>query len=208
MIANLLRFIGALGVLFVASLSTATELTSNGGFETGDTSDWVSFPTANSTFNITSDANSGAWAAEVFNNDPASSAVIKQANLGVGVVNPGDTINISFSAKGEGAAGGVVFAEFFSEIDGGGTSANEILTGGPLVLTNQYQDFSFTTLAGPDVSGGVTLQFATVTGGDSGSVSVFFIDDVSVFIDRIPEPTTALLAGSALTAAVVRRRVD
>ncbi|MEO1495625.1 MAG: hypothetical protein AAFV43_00575 [Planctomycetota bacterium] len=169
------------------------ELTSNGGFETGDTSDWVSFPTANSTFNITSDANTGAWAAEVFNNDPASSAVIKQANLGVGIVQPGDTIDISFAAKGEGVVGGVVFAEFFTELDGGGTSSNEILGGGPLMLTNDYQTFNFSTVAGPNTSGGVTLQFATVTGGATGSVSVLFVDDASVTVN-IPEPASALMA--------------
>ncbi len=104
--------------LVLAALATPTfagiELTTNGGFEAGDTSGWESFPTPNSTFLVTNDANSGNFAAEVFNNDPASGAVVKQANLGVGVVNTGDEVTISFAAKGEGAIGGVAFAEFFS----------------------------------------------------------------------------------------------
>ncbi|MEM8681683.1 MAG: PEP-CTERM sorting domain-containing protein, partial [Planctomycetota bacterium] len=171
------------------------------------TSGWESFPTANSTFNITSDSNSGMWAAEVFNNDAGSSAVIKQANLGIGAVNPGDLIEISFAATGEGAIGGVVFAEFFSEIDGGGSSSSEILGGGPLSLPavmDGYQDFSFTTVAGPDVSGGVTLQFATVTGADSGSVSILFVDDASVRV--VPEPSALSLLGLGCLAFLRRRR--
>lgn len=184
--------------------ATAQELTVNGGFETGDTSDWESFPTANSTFNITSDANSGSWAAEVFNNDPASAAIVKQANIGIGTVSPGDLIEISFAAKGEGAVGGVAFAEFFSELDGGGTSSSEILSGGPLALTSDYQTFNFSTVAGPDVSGGVTLQLVATTGGAQGSVSVLFIDDVSV--QRIPEPASIALLCFGSAAMFIRRR--
>ena len=37
-------------------------------------------------------------------------------------------------------------------------------------------------MAGADVSGGVTLQFAVVTGANFGSVSELFIDDVSVTV--------------------------
>ncbi|MGL4513961.1 MAG: carbohydrate binding domain-containing protein [Lacipirellulaceae bacterium] len=201
---SLLQLTRAIGLALLATTSSAVELTTNGGFETGDTSGWVSFPTATSTFNLTGDANSGSFAAEVFNNTSTSGAVVKQANLGVGVVTPGEMVTISFAAKGEGAAGGVAFAEFFSELDGGGVSSAVILGGAPLVLTNQYQTFNFSVLAGPNVSGGVTLQFAAVTGAASGSVSVLFIDDASVSV--IPEPGTALLASLALAAVPLRRR--
>jgi len=195
----------SLAVFLLFASSAAAELAVNGGFETGDTSGWESFPTANSTFNITGDSNSGAFAAEVFNNDPGSSAVVKQANVGVGVVQPGEEILISFAAKGEGAIGGVAFAEFFSELDGGGVSAGEILSGAPLVLTDTYQTFEFSAITGPDVSGGVSLQFAAVTGADAGSVSVLFIDDVSI-TRAIPEPAAVLLVGAGCAAAFVRRR--
>ena len=187
----------------LVSTAAAMELTTNGDFEAGDTSGWTEFPTANSTFLLTNDANSGSFAAEVFNNDLASSAVVKQANIGMGVVNPGDTIEISFAAKGLGTIGGVVIAEFFSEIDGGGTSSSEILGSGPLGLSiDNYQTFNFTTVAGPDVSGGVTLQFAVSTGGATGSTSLLFLDDVSV----TPEPSSLALLGLAGLGFLRRRQ--
>lgn len=188
-----------------SSASAMIELTTNGGFEAGDTSGWVSFPSAGSTFNVTGDANSGAFAAEVFNNTPASPAVVKQANLGVGLVTPGMPVTISFAAKGSSAAGGVAFAEFFSEIAGGGTSASQILGGGPLPLTGQYQTFNFVVPAGADVSGGVTLQFAAVTGADVGSTTVLFIDDASVSV--VPEPTGIAMLALAAFGLARRRRI-
>ncbi len=195
----------AIALAFTVNAS-ADELTINGGFETGDTSGWDYFPTDSSSFNITNDANSGNFAAELFNNFPASGAVVKQANIGIGMVNPGDKINISFAAKGSFAAGGVAFAEFFSEIDGGGISMGEILGGGPLALTDAWQTFNFSTFAGPDVSGGVTLQFGAITGADQGSTSVLFIDDASVVVKAIPEPASAALLGLSGLGLLVRRR--
>lgn len=167
-----------------AGLTTATaaaqNLAINGGFEAGDTSSWVSFPTAGSTFVTTSDANSGSFAGVIFNDTPASPAVVKQANLGVGVVMPGATVEISFAAKGEGMVGGVAFAEFFSELAGGGVSGAEILSGAPLGITSSWQTFTFTTTAANNTSGGITLQFAAVTGGAPGSVIELFVDDVVI----------------------------
>ncbi len=192
--------------LALAAGTQATELTTNGGFETGDTSGWVSFPTANSTFTVTTDSNTGVYAAEVFNNDLTSGAVVKQANIGIGTVNPGDPIEISFAAKGDFAAGGVAVAEFFSELSGGGTSAAEILGGGPIFTSSEsdYQTFTFNTVAGPDVSGGVTLQFVAATGGAQGSTAVLFIDDASVRV--IPEPATLALVGLGAIGILARRR--
>ena len=163
-----------------SATAAAQNLAVNGDFETGDTSSWVNFPTANSTFAVTADANTGGFAGQIFNDDPASAAVHKQANLGVGTVNPFATVDISFAAKGTGMVGGVAFAEFFSEISGGGVSSAELLGGAPLSITSSWQTFNFTVDAGNNTSGGITLQFAAVTGGAMGSTIDLFIDDVVI----------------------------
>ena len=114
-------------------------------------------------------AATGDFAVRLFNDEPASASVLKQANKGIGIVQPGDTVTSLSPRRALAVAGGVAFAEFFSEIAGGGTSKSELLGNAPLsLLPDQYQPFSFTVTAGPNVSGGVTLQFAAVTGGDRG----------------------------------------
>jgi len=198
----------SLGLAVAASsLFGQIELTTNGGFEAGDTSSWVSFPTPSSTFLTTNDAASGSFAGELTNTAVASAAVVKQANLGIGTVVPGQAVTISFDAKGVGAVGGVSFAEFFSEIDGGGVSASEILGGAPLALTDTYQSFSFNSIAGPDVSGGITLQLTATTGGATGSTMSVTFDNVSVSV--VPEPGTyaAILGALSLGFILVRRRM-
>ncbi len=193
----------ALSLLLLAGTANAgmTELTTNGDFELGDTSGWVSFPSPNSVFSITgTNPSSGSFAGNVFNPDEAAAAVVKQANLGIGLVNPGDTVYIQFDARGSLGVGGVLFAEFFSEIDGGGTSSAELLGGAPVGITDQWQTFVYTAIAGPDVSAGITLQFAAVTGAISGSFADVYLDNVSVMIDAavVPVPAALWLFVSAL----------
>lgn len=206
MIASSKYSVGMLVVsVMVGAQASAVELASNGGFETGDTTDWVSFPTVSSSFTaITDDPKSGSYAGRIFNDAPASAAVVKQANVGIGVVTPGADITISFWGRGAGEAGGVQFAELFSELDGGGTSSAEILGGAPLFLTDQWQFFTFDATAGPDVSGGITLQFTATTGGAIGSTAETVIDDVSISVVPEPAALTALALGGLL--ALRRRR--
>lgn len=182
-------------------------LTTNGDFESGDTTGWTSFAMGSQTFDVTNDAANGSSAGLLTNLIDGQPLVVKQANLGVGVVVVGETVSISFDAKGEGVLGGVAFAEFFSEIDGGGTSSAEILGGGPLALTNTYQTFNFTATTGTDISGGVTLQFNAATGANIGSTSTLFIDNVSVSVVRaVPEPGSAIVIGLVAIGILSNRR--
>ena len=181
-----------------------TELVINGNFETGDTSGWTYFPTGASSFDITSDASGGSFAGELFNNTDASAALIRQLNLGAGLLSTGDTINISFTLKGEGAVGGVAFAELFTEVDGGGVSSTQFIGTAPLPLGSAYAVFNTSIVLTADVSGGITLQFAAVTGADSNSESRLFIDDVSISV--IPAPAGAALLGMGGLVAMRRRR--
>lgn len=188
----------------LASPAATIDLAVNGGFETGDTTGWDYFPTPNSSFTVVPDPSVGSFGAEIVNLTEATAVVIKQSNLGVGILSPGAEVTVSFSFKEMSAAGGVVFAELFSEIAGGGTSKTEILGGAPLFGGPSYRTYQFTTTLGPDVSGGVTLQFAGATGAIQGSMASFTLDNVS--ITTVPEPGSLLLSATALAGLALRRR--
>ncbi|MGD8608228.1 MAG: hypothetical protein PVH21_13105, partial [Myxococcales bacterium] len=167
------------------------ELAINGDFETGDATGWLTDFVApnNGTFTVTSaQSNGGTYSGNLVASVPAeggppSFPLIKQANIGIGTVQPNSTVEISFDLFGSvSGAGGVFFAEFFSELSGGGTSKSEILSGGPLFPNGTWTTYSFTTTTGPDVSGGVTLQLKADCGANPGCTVDAYIDNVSVFV--------------------------
>ncbi|CAN5599848.1 hypothetical protein BH09PLA1_BH09PLA1_31590 [soil metagenome] len=193
--------------IFAASAS-ALELTTNGGFETGDFTGWSQFPTGAGQQSVTNvNPFAGTFAGEINNSVAASNSLIKQANIGVGIVTPGQTVTISFAARGSFEPGGVAFAEFFSEIAGGGVSSSSILGGGPLAVNsnpNVWTSFNFTATAGSNVSGGVTLQLGATNGANAVNNAHMWYDNVSVSV--VPEPTSAGLIGLAGLALKRRRR--
>lgn len=188
----------------VPSAVQAIELTTNGGFETGTFGGWTQFPSGPNQSITNVAPSSGLYAAEINNAVQGSNSLIKQANIGVGIVTPGQIVNIRFDAKGSFGVGGVAFAEFFSELAGGGTSSAQILGDGPLNLSaDEWRTFNYTVTTGPNVSGGVTLQLGAVTGAIPGSFAHVFYDNASVSV--VPEPASiAVLSLGAL--ALMRRR--
>ena len=166
---------------------SALELTSNGGFETGDFADWLQFPTAGGQQTVTDiNPSSGTFAGEIFNNVEASNSHIRQANLGIDTVVPDQTVSISFDARGLYGIGGVAIAELFSESAAGGVSKTEILGGGPLGINDDssvWTTFNFTTTLGPDVSGGVTLLLGATNGAVPNETTTMWYDNVSVSIE-------------------------
>lgn len=191
-------------------MGQAVELTNNGGFETGDFTGWSQFPsgTGQQSVSLINPA-SGFFSGEILNDQVTSNSLFKQANLGVGVVHVGETVMISFDARGSYAVpGGVAFAEFFSEKAGGGTSKSEILGGAPLALdadSNVWKHFTFTTTAGPDVSGGVTLQLGASNGADAAGTHMFY-DNASVSV--VPEPVSMVALGAGALALMRRKRLS
>jgi len=158
----------------------------NGSFETGDFEGWTLFPSGEDQFSIVMPGTDGDNAALISNTVVGSAALMKNANVGIGVVEPGQMVTISFDARGALAAGGVAFAEFFSELEGGGTSASEILGGAPLALDADpevWTNFQFETMTGPDVSGGVTLQLTATTGADPASSAMVYYDNISIVVE-------------------------
>ena len=163
------------------------EIAVNGGFENGDLSNWALFPVnaadPNEQTVVITNPKTGTYAGRINNTTPASASIIKQANLTP--VSIGQTATITFSARGSLGVGGVAFAEFFTEVSGGGTSSSQILGGAPLTLDadeNVWADFSFVVPIATDVSGGVTLQLTGTTGGDGASFADVYYDDISIVI--------------------------
>jgi hypothetical protein len=203
----------ALSLFSAASQAVITELATNGGFETGDFTGWTLFPGSLGPAgqNVVSPGNGSTYAAQLTETAPAAN-IIKQANLAPGAFSVGQAIDISFDIRGTAAAGGVLFAELFSEISGGGTSASVILGGGPLFPNadpNVWTSYNFTGFTGPDTTGGITLQFNSACAPIAGCNADYFIDNVSITADLapIPIPAAVWLFGSGLVGLVgVARR--
>ncbi len=161
--------------------SAAGELTVNGGFEAGDLTGWETFDNGG-TVTVTTDASGGSFAGNVNVTIPGN-PTLKQSNLAAGSLTAGQQVTVSFDWKGTDANGGVVDVVLFSELSGGGVSqTDQILSGGGFP-TDWTTVGPLTITLGPDVSGGVTLQFTAICGGAAGCVSDVFVDNVSVVAD-------------------------
>jgi len=204
------KLVAAMGLTLSAGVAQAAivELTSNGGFETGDFTGWTQFLEGGTQLITSDNPSSGTYAGNL---NVGTFTLIKQANMGIGQVTPdGQVINISFDMRGSVGVGGVVFAEFFSELGTEGTSKAEILFGGgPIFPNSDWTTYSTTATTGPDVSGGVTLQLKVDCGANANCVSDVYFDNVSVTADvsAVPVPAAVWLFGSGLLGLVgVARR--
>lgn len=191
----------ALTMFAGAAQAAITDIAVNGDFETGDFTGWAQFPGSLGDAGQTIVAGNPGSAGNLLETAPASS-VIKQANLLPGEWTEGQQIDIQFDIRGVAAAGGVLFAEFFSEILPEGVSKAEILGGGPLfpdANPDVWTTYNFSATVGPDSSNGITLQFAAACAPIDGCIADYAIDNVIITADVDapppqpgPQPTSAI----------------
>jgi hypothetical protein len=181
----------ALTMFAGASQAAITDIAVNGDFETGDFTGWTLFPGSLGEAGQTIVAGNPGSAGRLLETAPAAN-IIKQANLLPGEWTEGQQIDIQFDIRGTAGAGGVLFAELFSELSGGGTSKNEILGGGPLFPNanpDVWTTYNFSSTVGPDSSGGITLQFNSACAPIEGCIADYVIDNVIITADiEAPPP--------------------
>jgi len=208
------KLVAAMGITLFAGTAQAAyqDIAVNGDFETGDFTGWAQFPGSSGPAGQTIVTGNPGSAARLVEFNPAPN-IIKQANLLPGAWTPGQQIDISLDFRGTTGAGGVFFIELFSEVDGGGTSSAVILGGGPQfpASATEWQTLTFTGFAGPDTTGGITLQLNAACAPVEGCISDIQIDNVQIFADvevpQVPVPAAVWLFGSGLLGLVgVARR--
>jgi hypothetical protein len=191
----------ALSLFAGAAQAAITELAVNGDFGTGDNTGWTEFLNGG-TINYNAAGNPDPGGNSVASGGPFN-PVLKQANVGAGLLTPGQAVTVSFDWKGTNAIGGVVDVVLFSELSAGGVSQTDFLLTGPAASvdwTNVTQTFNI----GPDVSGGVTLQFTAICGAADGCISDYSWDNVSITADvgAVPIPAAVWLFGSGLIGLI------
>jgi hypothetical protein len=212
---NCTKLVAAMGIMLSAGSAQAVNIAVNGDLETGDLTGWTTFDNAGTITVTNAQANGGTYSLNLVASvaapgDPASFPVAKNANIGIGIVQPNSSATISFDLYGSlSGAGGVIFSEFFSELSGGGTSSSVILGGGPIFPTDTWTHYEYTTPTGFDVSGGVTLQLKADCGANPGCTVDAYFDNITVDVatPAVPIPAAAWLFGSGLLGLVgVARR--
>ena len=199
------KLVAAMSITLFAGVAQAAntfDIAENGGFETGNTTGWTVFGGGDvSTVN----PSSGAYSGQGTCNGGPCDVLFKNANKGIGIAQAGGSITIEFDYRGTQINGAVIFAELFSELDGGGVSKTELLFGGPLFgAGDTWQTASITTTLGADVLGGVTLQLKSSCGAVGGCFSDAYFDNVKMLVEppAVPVPAAAWLFGSGLLGLI------
>jgi hypothetical protein len=190
-----------------AAQAVVTELAVNGGFGTGDSTGWTFFANGG-TMDYSAAGETGFGGNQVSVGTP-SNPTLKQANVGAGLLTPGQAVTVSFDWMGSNSDGGVVDVVLFSEKGAGGVSQTDALLQGAPSSAGWTSIGPTTFNIGPDVGGGVTLQFTVICGGAPTCTSDYSWDNVSITADiaAVPVPAAVWLFGSGLLGLIgVARR--
>jgi PEP-CTERM motif-containing protein len=209
------KFIGssicAAAFLFVAGQVSAANLVLNPGFETGDTTSWLTGGTGVGASITVQSPDNGPSAPGTNNcfmtNSIAASNLYLQQSTALGDASPG-LVNYSFDMKGvTSAVGGVFFVHIWDINSTGG-----VIDQGPGLLGPYFPSTtSWTTITGsftaPSNVNHLEIEFDCTTGAGAGSAEAVRVDNVSL-TQAVPEPTTVALVGLGLfgTIALGRKR--
>ena len=167
-------------------------LIANGGFETGDLTDWVAIPQGGTIAVTDVDKNGGVYSVQIVadvdgNGGAASFPVLESEPFAQNVVNPSEQVHVSFDIKGSIAgAGGVPKAALFSNKATGQGAVRHDITLPALTSSWQNVTVDITTDATLDITNGLTLQFQADCGGVGGCIVDMRIDNISVTADSGP----------------------
>ena len=162
------------------------DISSNGGFETGDLEGWTLYDNGGSATLDNTEAQTGDWCVKLFASAPSGlNPTLKQERKAAGSIVVGDKVQVTFSYKGSltGESGTVSIQSFVEATNG----ASQIETF-DVTPTNTWQTFTTTytvtgALQGGDVSGGITMEFVAICGGVAGCSSTLYLDDISLIIN-------------------------
>ena len=162
------------------------DISSNGGFETGDLEGWTLYDNGGSATLDNTEAQTGDWCVKLFASAPSGlNPTLKQERKAAGSIVVGDKVQVTFSYKGSlTGESGTVSTQSFVEATNG---ASQIETF-DVTPTNTWQTFTTTytvtgALQGGDVSGGITMEFVAICGGVAGCSSTLYLDDISLILN-------------------------
>ncbi len=161
--------------------STTGDVAVNGGFETGNLDGWAVYKNGGIIEADNTQSNGGDWSAKIIASSPNGlNPTLKQERKGAGSVAVGDIVQIKFDYKGSASAGGIYSIQSFVEATNG-VNQTEIFSVTP---TANWQTFTTTyTVNAGDVSGGITMEFTSICGGDPACNSTLNLDNVSVTLN-------------------------
>lgn len=195
--------------LWIASPVFGSNLLLNPGFETGDSTGWLSLGTGpGASISVVSGNNGpsdpGSYSAFLDNTLPANNLALQQSTA-LGDASPG-MVDYSFDVEGNTSLnGGVLFVHIWDiNSTGGVMDQGPGLLGPYFPVTSSWTTYSGSFTAPVDVDH-FEIEFDCTTGAATGSAEAVYIDNVSL-TQPVPEPASLSLAAFGLFGLWASRR--